>query len=115
MTPLRILLAAVFLGTGNCSSKIVNGKVENVPNLGELATIVIPLSTIFTRINAAALINFSPPSSALIRVVAVIANLRVCYILGKNCYYTFRTLLHLGQNVITFGTLLHLRKKKLLH
>ena len=25
MTPLPILLAAVFLGTGNCSSKIVHG------------------------------------------------------------------------------------------
>ena len=37
MTPFRILLAAVFLGTRNCSFKIVKGKMENVSNLGKLA------------------------------------------------------------------------------
>ena len=64
-----------------------------------LNTIVIPLSTVFTRISAAALIN--PPNAALIRVITVIGNLRVYYIQGK-------FLLHLGQNVITFRTFLHL-------
>ena len=37
ITPFRILLTAVFLGTGNYSSKIVNGKMEHVSNLRELA------------------------------------------------------------------------------
>ena len=43
-----------------------------------LKTIAIPLSTVFTRISAAALIN--PHNAALIRVIIVIGNLRVYYI-----------------------------------
>ena len=53
-----------------------------------LKTIVIPLSTVFTRISAAALIKF-PPNAVLICVITVICNLRVYYIEDK-------MLLHLG-------------------
>ena len=83
-----------------------------------LHTIVIPLSTVLTRISAAVLIN-PPENAALIRVMTVIGNLRVYYIWGKLLLHlgqnviTFRTLfkslLHLGQNVITFRALLHLK------
>ena len=68
-----------------------------------LNTILIPLSIVLTRISAAAPINSPPPINAtFIRVITVIGNLRVYYII------TLRTLLNLGQNVITFKTFLHL-------
>ena len=79
----------------------------------ELNSIAIPLSTVFTRISAAALINSPTPSkcgaylrAGLIRVITVIGSLSLLH-LGL-IVITFRTLLHLGQNVITFRTLLHL-------
>ena len=52
----------------------------------ELNTIAIPLSTVFTRISAAALINSPRPKcgaylrAGLIRVITVIGSLRVYYI-----------------------------------
>ena len=55
-----------------------------------LKTIVIPLSTVFTRI----LIK-SPKCAAY---------------LSNNCNLQLKSLLHLGQNVITFRTLLHLEQ-----
>ena len=63
-----------------------------------LKTIVIPLSTVFTRISAAALIT---PNAALIRVITVICNFRVYYIQDKmlshlGLYYIQGRLLHLG-------------------
>ena len=57
-----------------------------------LKTIVIPLSTIFTRISAAALTKF-PKCGAY---------------LSNYCNLQLKILLHLGENVITFRTLLHL-------
>ena len=76
-----------------------------------LNTIVIPLSTVFTRISAAALIN-SPQMRRLFEGGACSSNycnwqLKSLLQLGQ-IVITFRTLLHLGQNVITFRTLLHL-------
>ena len=70
-----------------------------------LKTIVIPLSTVFTRISAAALIKLPKCGAYLSNY----GNLQVKSLLhlGQNIV-TFRTLLHLGQNVITFRTLLHL-------
>ena len=56
-----------------------------------LKTIVIPLSTVFTRISTAALIK-SPCGAYL----------------SNYCNLQLKSLLHLGQNVITFRTLLHL-------
>ena len=57
-----------------------------------LKTIAIPLSTVFTRISAAALIKFP------LKCGAYLSN-----------YYNLqlKSLLHLGQNIITFRTLLH--------
>ena len=56
-----------------------------------LNTIVIPLSTVFTRTSAAALINSTPKCvaylRALIRVITVIGNLRVYYIQGKLLFH----------------------------
>ena len=57
-----------------------------------LKTIVIPLSTICTRISAAALIKF-PKCGAY---------------LSNYCNLQVKGLLQLGKNVITFRTLLHL-------
>ena len=59
-----------------------------------LKTIVIPLNTVFTRISTAALIK-SPRSQC------------GAY-LSNYCNLQLKSLLDLGQNVITFGTLLHL-------
>ena len=81
----------------------------------ELNTIAILLSTVFTRISAAALINSSPPPPQMRRLFeggAYSSNycnwqLKSLLHLGQ-IVITFRTLLHLGQNVITFRTLLHL-------
>ena len=73
----------------------------------------IPLSTVFTRIGAAALINPPPPQMRrLFEGGAYSSNycnwqLKSLLHLGQ-IVITFRTLLHLGQNVITFRTLLHL-------
>ena len=53
-----------------------------------LKTIVIPLSTVFTRISAAALIKF-PKCGAY---------------LSNYCNLQLKSLLHLGQNVITYRT-----------
>ena len=69
----------------------------------------IPLSTVFIRISAAALIN---PMQRLFEGSAYSSNycnwqLKSLLHLGQ-IVITFRTLLHLGQNVITFRTLLHL-------
>ena len=69
----------------------------------------IPLSTVFIRISAAALIN---PMQRLFEGGAYSSNycnwqLKSLLHLGQ-IVITFRTLLHLGQNVITFRTLLHL-------
>ena len=61
----------------------------------ELNTIVIPLSTVFTRISAAALIN---PIRRLFEGGAYSSNY---------CNWQLKSLLHLGQIVITFRTLLH--------
>ena len=77
-----------------------------------LNTIVIPLSTVFTRISAAALINSPNPMRCLFEGGACSSNycnwqLKSLLQLGQ-IVITFRTLLHLGQNVITFRTLLHL-------
>ena len=52
-----------------------------------LKTIAIPLSTVFTRISAAALIKFLPKCGAY---------------LSNYCNLQLKSLLHLGQNVITF-------------
>ena len=57
---------------------------------------VIPLSTVFTRISAAALIN--PPMRRLFEGGAYLSNWN----------WQLKSLLHLGQIVITFRTLLHL-------
>ena len=70
-----------------------------------LKTTVIPLSSVFTRISAVALIT-------PLQCGAYMSNygnlqLKSLLHLGQNVI-TFRTLLHLGQNVITFRTLLHL-------
>ena len=79
----------------------------------ELNTIAIPLSTVFTRISAAALINSpTPQMRRLFEGEAYSSNycdwqLKSLLHLGQ-IVITFRTLLHLGQNVITFRTLLHL-------
>ena len=59
-----------------------------------LKTIVIPLSTVFTRISDAALIKF----------------LQIWRLFEGGDYLEVKSLLHLGQNVITFRTLLHLGK-----
>ena len=73
----------------------------------ELNTIVIPLSNVFTRISAAALINFPPPQMRrLFEGGAYSSYYCNCQLesllhLGQ-IVITFRTLLHLGQNVITF-------------
>ena len=56
-----------------------------------LKTIVIPLSTVFTRISAAAHIN---PKCGVY--------------LSNYCNLQLKILLHLGQNVIKFRTLLQL-------
>ena len=77
-----------------------------------LNTIVIPLSTVFTRISAAALINSPNPMRRLFQGGACSSNycnwqLKSLLHLGQ-IVITFRTLLHLGQNVITFRNLLHL-------
>ena len=37
MTPLPIFLAVIFLGTGNCSSKIVHGNFFSVPLAASMA------------------------------------------------------------------------------
>ena len=55
-----------------------------------LNTLVIPLRTVFTRISAAALIKFA-----------------ICGAYSSTYYnLQFKSLLHLGQNVIAFRTLL---------
>ena len=64
----------------------------------ELNTIVIPLSTVFTRISAAALIN-SPQMRRLFEGGACSSNY---------CNWQLKSLLHLGQIVITLRTLLQL-------
>ena len=64
-----------------------------------LNTIVIPLSTVFTRISAAALINSPNPMRCLFEGGACSSNY---------CNWQLKSLLHLGQIVITFRTLLHL-------
>ena len=74
-----------------------------------LKTIVIPISTVFTRI----LINSPPPlkSGAYLRATLIRVRdycnwqLKSLLHLGQ-VVLTFR--IHLGQNVITFRTLLHL-------
>ena len=74
----------------------------------ELNTIVIPISTVFTRLGAAALINSSPrPKCGAYSSNYCNWQLESLLHLGQ-IVITFRTLLHLGQNVITFRTLLHL-------
>ena len=66
----------------------------------ELNTIAIPLSAVFTRISTAALINSSTPQmQRLFEGGAYSSN---------NCNWQLKSLLHLGQIVITFRTLLHL-------
>ena len=70
-----------------------------------LKTIVIPLSTVFTRISAAVLIK-SPKCGPYLSNYCNL-QLRSLLHLGQNVI-TFRTLLHLGQNFIAFTTLLHL-------
>ena len=66
----------------------------------ELNTIAIPLSTVFTRISAAALINSpTPQMRRLFEGGAYSSNY---------CNWQLKSLLHLGQIVITFRTLLHL-------
>ena len=62
-----------------------------------LITIVIPLSTVFTRISAAALIT------TLMRRLFEAGTYSSNY-----CNWQLKSLLHLGQIVITFRTLLHL-------
>ena len=75
--------------------------------------IAITLSTVFTRISAAALINSpAPQMRRLFEGGAYSSNycnwqLKSLLHLGQ-IVITFRTLLHLGQNFITFRTLLHL-------
>ena len=64
-----------------------------------LETIVIPLSTVFTRISSAALIKF-PKCGAYWSNYRNL-QLKSLLHLGQNVI-TFRTLFHLGQNVITF-------------
>ena len=59
-----------------------------------LKTIVIPLSTVFTRISTAALIPTPPPPK------------RGAY-LSNHCNLQLKSLLQLGQNVITFRTKCH--------
>ena len=73
---------------------------------GALKTMIIPLSTVFTRISAAALIKFPLKCGTYL---SNYCNLQLKSLLqfGQNVI-TFRRLLHLGQNVITFRTLLHL-------
>ena len=71
-----------------------------------LKTIVIPLSTVFTRISVAALIKSQSEGGAYLSNYCNL-QLKSLLHLGQNVI-TFRTLLHLGQNVITFRTLLHL-------
>ena len=56
-----------------------------------LKTIVIPLRAAFTRISAA--VHITPQCAAY---------------LSNYCNLQLKSLLHLGQNVITFRTLLHL-------
>ena len=77
---------------------------------------VIPLSTVFTRISPAALIN-SPPllqMRCLFEDGTYSNNLQLKSLLHLGqIVITFRDLLHLGQNVITFTTLLHLGLLKL--
>ena len=78
----------------------------------EFNTIVISLITVFTRISAAALINFHPslPPSPMRRLFegggysSNYCNWQPGSLL--QIVSTFRTLLHLGQNVVTFRTLL---------
>ena len=76
-----------------------------------LKTIVILLSTVFTQINAVALIKF-PQMRRLFEDGTYSSN--YCNWQLKSLLHleqiviTFRTLLHLGQNDITFRTLLHL-------
>ena len=70
-----------------------------------LKTIVIPLRTVFTRISAAVLIK-SPKCGPYLSNYCNL-QLKSLLHLGQNVI-TFRTLLRLGQNVITFRTLLHL-------
>ena len=66
----------------------------------ELNTIAIPLSTVFTPISAAALINSpTPQMRGLFDGGAYSSNY---------CNWQLKSLLHLGQIVITFRTLLHL-------
>ena len=66
---------------------------------------VIPLRTVFTRISAAVLIK-SPKCGPYLSNYCNL-QLRSLLHLGQNVI-TFRTLLRLGQNVIAFTTLLHL-------
>ena len=71
---------------------------------------MIPLSTLFTRISAAALTT--PQTRRLFEGGTYSSNycnwqLKSLLHLGQ-IVITFRTLLHLGQNVIIFRTLLHL-------
>ena len=79
----------------------------------EVNTIAIPLSTVFTRISAAALINFPRPQMRLLFEGGAYSSnycnwqLKSLLHLGQ-ILITFRTLLHLGQNAITLRTLLHL-------
>ena len=65
----------------------------------ELNAIVIPLSTAFTRITAAALINTPPPMRRLFEGGTYWTNY---------CNWQLKSLLHLGQIVITFRNLIHL-------
>ena len=81
----------------------------------EFNTIVISLTTVFTRISAAALINFHPsppPMRRLFEGGAYSSNYcnwqHESLLHLRQIVSTFRTLLHLGQNVVTFRTLLHL-------
>ena len=74
-----------------------------------LKTIVMPLSTVFTRRSAAALIKLPKCGAYLSNY----GNLQVKSLLhlGQNIV-TFRTLLHLGQNVITFRVVYYIKANR---
>ena len=92
-------LTSCFLFCPFTSNLFVNVKLHsargNLPKLtnffsknAALKTIVIPLSTVFTRISTAALIK----------------SLKCDAYLSNYCNLNLKSLLHLGQNVITFRT-----------